>query len=108
MARWIFVAAWGAIMLGTPASAQQFIYPAHGQSPAMQQQDQNQCSQWAVQQTGFNPAEDFKPQLLTNGGFDFANTPATTSSSVWCRTWRTASRARPGSWSSTAIHSPTC
>jgi hypothetical protein len=29
----------------------------------------------AFQQTGFNPAEDFKPQLLTNGGFDFANTP---------------------------------
>src|SRR6185503_9025266 len=27
----------------------------------------------AFQQTGFNPAEDFKPQLLTNGGFDFAN-----------------------------------
>ncbi len=29
----------------------------------------------SFQQTGFNPAEDFKPQLLTNGGFDFANTP---------------------------------
>ncbi|MES1205755.1 MAG: hypothetical protein ABUS79_07435 [Pseudomonadota bacterium] len=27
------------------------------------------------QQTGFNPAEDFKPQLLTNGGFDFQTTP---------------------------------
>jgi hypothetical protein len=27
------------------------------------------------QQNGFNPAEDFKPQLLTNGGFDFAATP---------------------------------
>jgi hypothetical protein len=57
MARWIFVAVCGAIALaGTPASAQQFIYPAHGQSPAMQQQDQNQCSQWAIQQTGFNPS----------------------------------------------------
>jgi hypothetical protein len=29
----------------------------------------------SFQQQGFNPAEDFKPQLLTNGGFDFANTP---------------------------------
>ena len=29
----------------------------------------------SFQQTGFNPAEDFKPQLLTNGGFDFATTP---------------------------------
>lgn len=29
----------------------------------------------AFQQTGFNQAEDFKPQLLTNGGFDFATPP---------------------------------
>ena len=44
------------------------------------------------QQTGFNPAEDFKPQLLTNGGFDFAgDAAATTSSRGWCRTSRTAS-----------------
>src|SRR6185503_17823958 len=27
------------------------------------------------QQTGFNAAEDFKPQLLTNGGFDFQTAP---------------------------------
>ena len=29
----------------------------------------------AFQQTGFNAAEDFKPQLLTNAGFDFQATP---------------------------------
>jgi hypothetical protein len=29
----------------------------------------------AFQQTGFNPAEDFKPQLLTNAGFDFQGAP---------------------------------
>jgi hypothetical protein len=29
----------------------------------------------SFQQTGFNAAEDFKPQLLTNGGFDFQSTP---------------------------------
>jgi len=34
---------------------QMFIYPAHGQSPAEQQQDQYQCSGWAAQQTGFDP-----------------------------------------------------
>ena len=56
MARWVILAACGlALMAGAPARAQQFIYPAHGQSPAMQQQDQYQCSQWAMQQTGFNP-----------------------------------------------------
>ena len=38
------------------AMAQQFINPSQGQSPAQQQQDQFQCGQWAMQQTGFNPA----------------------------------------------------
>ena len=43
-------------VLATPALAQQqFIYPDRGQSPAQQDQDKYQCSQWATQQTGFNP-----------------------------------------------------
>ena len=57
MTRWLFLAVCGLIMLaGAPARAQQFIYPAHGQSPAQQQQDQYQCGQWATQQTGFSPS----------------------------------------------------
>ena len=57
MARWTILAACGLVMLAAfPLRAQEFIYPAHGQTPAMQQQDQVQCSQWATQQTGFNPS----------------------------------------------------
>ena len=57
MAHWMLVSACGLFMLvGAPAQAQQFIYPAHGQTPAQQQQDQYQCSVWATQQTGFTPS----------------------------------------------------
>ena len=46
-----------------PARAQQpFIYPARGQSPQQQQFDQGQCYSWAVQQSGFDPAN---PQVYT-------------------------------------------
>ena len=34
----------------------QYVYPARGQSPQQQQQDQAQCSGWAMQQSGANPA----------------------------------------------------
>jgi len=35
---------------------QPFIYPARGQSPQQQQFDQGECYSWAVQQSGFDPA----------------------------------------------------
>jgi hypothetical protein len=38
------------------AAAQQFVYPAKGQSPEQQKNDEAACHQWAVQQTGFDPA----------------------------------------------------
>jgi hypothetical protein len=39
--------------------AQQFVYPAKGQSPEQQKKDEYECHQWAVQQTGVDPT---KPQ----------------------------------------------
>ena len=48
----------GFLMLTGAHSAwaqQQFIYPDRGQSQAQQDQDKYQCSQWASQQTGFDP-----------------------------------------------------
>jgi hypothetical protein len=36
-------------------AAQGFVYPAKGQSPEQQQQDQQQCSGWAMQASGANP-----------------------------------------------------
>ena len=38
------------------AAAQPYIYPDKGQTPAQQESDKGQCYMWAVQQTGFDPA----------------------------------------------------
>ena len=38
------------------ANAQQFVYPAKGQSPQQQKSDEAACYSWAVQQSGFDPA----------------------------------------------------
>jgi hypothetical protein len=46
-----------ASLLAMPALAQQFVYPAKGQSPDLQKKDESACYQWAVQQTGFDPAK---------------------------------------------------
>ncbi len=45
--------------LSAEAGAQQFVYPAKGQSPQQQKSDEAACYSWAVQQSGFDPA---KPQ----------------------------------------------
>ena len=45
-----------AAMIGE-AGAQQYVYPAKGQSPQQQKNDEAACYQWAVQQTGFDPAK---------------------------------------------------
>jgi hypothetical protein len=38
------------------ASAQQFVYPAKGQTPEQQKKDEAQCHTWAVKQTKYDPA----------------------------------------------------
>lgn len=46
-----------AVVAGFPVCAQQmYVYPAKGQSPQQQQKDEYECHNWAVQQTGFDPA----------------------------------------------------
>ena len=37
--------------------AQQYVYPAKGQTPQQQKSDESACYSWAVQQTGFDPAK---------------------------------------------------
>jgi hypothetical protein len=39
------------------AGAQQYVYPAKGQTPEKQKSDEAACYTWAVQQTGFDPAK---------------------------------------------------
>ncbi len=52
------------LVLSVPvlATAQVFIYPSRGQSPQQEQFDKGQCYSWAVQQSGFDPAN---PQVYT-------------------------------------------
>jgi hypothetical protein len=59
------------ITLGGSASAQTavpstpakpFIYPSKGQSAQQEQKDQNECYEWASQQTGFDPAQELEEQ----------------------------------------------
>jgi hypothetical protein len=45
----------------TLATAQPYIYPNQGQSPQQEQLDKGQCYSWAVQQTGFDPANPQVP-----------------------------------------------
>jgi hypothetical protein len=40
----------------TLVAAQPYIYPNQGQSPQQEQSDKGQCYSWAVQQSGFDPA----------------------------------------------------
>lgn len=46
----------GAVMLGSPAQAKPIAYPAKGQSPQLQQQDDGACYAWAKNATGIDPA----------------------------------------------------
>lgn len=44
------------VLGGQAATAQQFIYPSQGQSQQQQNTDQGECHVWAVNQSGYNPA----------------------------------------------------
>jgi hypothetical protein len=50
------------------ANAQQYVYPAKGQSPQQQKSDEAACYSWAVQQTGFDPAKPPPQQAATKSG----------------------------------------
>ena len=44
------------------ANAQQYVYPAKGQTPDQQKKDEAACYSWAVDQSGFDPAKPPPPQ----------------------------------------------
>src|SRR5215510_3954257 len=46
----------------SPGDAQPYFYPMRGQSPQKEESDKGQCYAWAVQQTGFDPAN---PRVAT-------------------------------------------
>lgn len=49
------------------ARGQSYVYPARGQSPQQQQQDQGECHTWATQQSGVNPAATPPPSSGPQG-----------------------------------------
>ena len=51
------LAVWPMLALIGEASAQQYVYPAKGQSAQQQKTDESACYSWAVQQSGFDPAK---------------------------------------------------
>lgn len=64
---WIIVFSAGLV---SNAVAQQYVYPAKGQSPKQQQSDESACYAWSVQQTGFDPAkqqQSVKPATTATG-----------------------------------------
>ena len=52
----LFVCAVTFCSIPAMAAAQPYIYPNIGQTPQQQESDKGQCYMWAVQQTGFDPA----------------------------------------------------
>ncbi len=50
------VLAAGLLFAATCVSAQQYVYPAKGQSPQQQQKDESECNAWAKGQSGYDPA----------------------------------------------------
>jgi hypothetical protein len=62
--RTVWVLALTAALIGE-AGAQQYVYPAKGQSPEQQKSDEGACYSWAVQQTGFDPAKPPPAQQAT-------------------------------------------
>ena len=49
------------VALVAEAGAQQYVYPAKGQSEQQQKSDEAACYSWAVQQSGFDPAKPPPP-----------------------------------------------
>jgi hypothetical protein len=49
------------------AGAQPYVYPQKDQSAEQQQKDEGECHQWAVQQTGVNPAMATTPDRSRDG-----------------------------------------
>ena len=47
----------GLLLVAAPALAQQYVYPAKGQSAQQQKKDESACHSWAVQQTGVDPTK---------------------------------------------------
>src|SRR5437773_11108634 len=46
-----------ALVFAAAGGAQQFVYPAKGQSPQQQKKDEGECHVWAAQQSKYDPTK---------------------------------------------------
>ena len=53
--------AMASLFVATGVAAQQFVYPAKGQSPQQQKNDEGQCYSWARSNTGIDPVAASQP-----------------------------------------------
>jgi hypothetical protein len=53
------------LAVSSGVSAQQYVYPAKGQSAEQQQKDVADCRTWATSQTGYDPANPAPPPAAT-------------------------------------------
>ena len=73
----LILASIGALaLMATGAYAAQYAYPAKGQDQATQAKDQAECTTWASQQTGYDPAKAPKPGAASTPSLNSAQTTA--------------------------------
>lgn len=53
------------LVAGAAGAAELIVYPAKGQSPAQVKKDRYECHEWAVGETGFDPASASPPPATT-------------------------------------------
>jgi len=61
MRRSLVVAALGFALATAGAQAQQYVFPAKGQTPDQQKKDEGACHTWAVDQSKYDPAKPPPP-----------------------------------------------
>ena len=54
----VFAAAITGCASSEPPKPSVYVYPAKGQTPQQQAQDNSECQNWAQQQSGYNPTAD--------------------------------------------------
>jgi hypothetical protein len=54
------------LLAASSANANQYVYPAKGQDSTQQSKDEADCSAWAIQQTGFDPARNVSAPVASS------------------------------------------
>ncbi len=87
----------GGVLLTGSAFSANYIYPAAGQSPEQQKQDEYECHQWATGQSGYDPIKAASTSKTVTQTVQTQGAPGATGhgllrgagrSGRWARRWR--------------------